>query len=199
MRIRKPLTPEQKAKAKERLRLYRIANRERLNETDRKRYLERRERLLAQQAKKYKENPEKKKEVSREWRKNNIEKIKAYQKQYRLDHKKERAEYDEKRSPEENSKRACQWAKDHPVEMRLRNAARRAKTKGVKINKEEICNWDTRICGICSDIIEDKFHIDHIVPLSKGGPHEVSNLQLAHQQCNNKKYNKLIEEIYASK
>jgi 5-methylcytosine-specific restriction endonuclease McrA len=47
------------------------------------------------------------------------------------------------------------------------------------------------ICGICGlPVGIDEFVIDHIVPMSKGGPHLQSNLQPAHCACNNKKGNR---------
>lgn len=33
-------------------------------------------------------------------------------------------------------------------------------------------------CVICDDPLEMKIHVDHVVPLSKGGAHAASNLQL---------------------
>ena len=47
-------------------------------------------------------------------------------------------------------------------------------------------------CAICfSDLV--KYHIDHIVPISKGGPNIDSNVQLTCVSCNLKKSNKLDE------
>lgn len=88
----------------------------------------------------------------------------------------------------------AKYAADPAGEL-LKVHARRSKTNGVKINKEEICNWFTRICGICNRPIEDKFHIDHKTPLSRGGLHVVDNLQLSHPICNWSKNNKLQSEL----
>jgi hypothetical protein len=44
------------------------------------------------------------------------------------------------------------------------------------------------ICGICGEILgSDPIHIDHIVPVSKGGATEFENLQAAHARCNLRK------------
>lgn len=42
------------------------------------------------------------------------------------------------------------------------------------------------MCGICMEFIEDEkdFHVDHVVPLSRGGLHGYINVQPAHPQCN---------------
>ena len=41
------------------------------------------------------------------------------------------------------------------------------------------------ICGICGTSADPwSFHVDHIVPLSKGGAHSYANTQPAHPACN---------------
>lgn len=48
-------------------------------------------------------------------------------------------------------------------------------------------------CAICDTPLgEDNFHIDHIIPVSHGGPNEGRNLQLTHSLCNEKKNNNLF-------
>lgn len=73
-----------------------------------------------------------------------------------------------------------------------------------KIYKDiDIFNRDNWICGICGETIDKKIKcpepmsgvIDHIVPVSKGGGSEKSNLQAAHFICNGKKSNKLDFKI----
>ncbi len=78
------------------------------------------------------------------------------------------------------------------VERAVAQSARQRGITGVKIVKEEISNWYTKICGICGLEIEGKFHVDHKKPLSKGGLHAVDNLQLAHPVCNLRKHNKIL-------
>ena len=46
-------------------------------------------------------------------------------------------------------------------------------------------------CGICGGLLGEKVHLDHIVPLSKGGPSTYENMQVAHPWCNLIKSNKL--------
>lgn len=56
-------------------------------------------------------------------------------------------------------------------------------------------------CGICKQHIDitlkypdpQSFSIDHIIPVSLGGNHAVSNLQPAHLVCNSKRGNKPIQ------
>lgn len=84
------------------------------------------------------------------------------------------------------------WRQEHPIERRFHSRAWQSKSKG-SIDKTKITNWASRICGICTTLIEGKFHIDHIKPLSKGGLHAVENLQLTHPKCNLSKGSKYAE------
>jgi 5-methylcytosine-specific restriction endonuclease McrA len=44
------------------------------------------------------------------------------------------------------------------------------------------------VCGICGGAVPvGDVHIDHIQALANGGPHEESNLQVAHSLCNKRK------------
>lgn len=44
------------------------------------------------------------------------------------------------------------------------------------------------ICGICKEPVSlETFTIDHIIPVSRRGPHLFENLQIAHRACNSKK------------
>jgi 5-methylcytosine-specific restriction endonuclease McrA len=49
------------------------------------------------------------------------------------------------------------------------------------------------ICALCFQPMADGYSIDHIIPLSRGGPHAIYNIQLAHHRCNSMKQNKLTE------
>ena len=64
-----------------------------------------------------------------------------------------------------------------------------------KIPLDKIYTRDRGICGICGKVVHiSKASIDHIVPISKGGAHDFSNVQLAHLKCNLKKGSRSMEE-----
>lgn len=81
---------------------------------------------------------------------------------------------------------------------RLDRAKRRARVAGARVEKhirvKWLHNWESKLCGICDLLIEDDYHIDHIIPLTKGGAHTTTNLQLAHPFCNRSKSNKLASD-----
>lgn len=79
----------------------------------------------------------------------------------------------------------------HGATRRLR------KGESAKITKPELLAlWATLTCGICRLPVDDaEKTIDHIIPLSRGGTNECSNLQIAHSTCNKRKGNRLHGEV----
>lgn len=60
--------------------------------------------------------------------------------------------------------------------------------------------WQCQMCGIevtlLSPFTRDNYaNLDHIIPLIKGGPHILSNVQTLCRKCNAKKANKMPDEI----
>ena len=74
-------------------------------------------------------------------------------------------------------------------------AARRALTKGATLEKVErsvVWERDRGICHICGlPADKERWDLDHIVPLSKGGPHAYANVAVSHPICNRRKWDKL--------
>ena len=51
---------------------------------------------------------------------------------------------------------------------------------------------DAGICGICQYPVDPTdWHLDHVIPLSKGGHHTYANVQVAHPDCNQHKHGRL--------
>lgn len=50
------------------------------------------------------------------------------------------------------------------------------------------------LCWWCGEPIEEKYHVDHRVPLDKGGSNDARNIVIAHPKCNLEKHNKLPHE-----
>ena len=55
--------------------------------------------------------------------------------------------------------------------------------------RDVVLRRDAGRCGICGlTIMEANWHLDHIIPLSKGGEHSYANVQAAHARCNMRKH-----------
>lgn len=81
------------------------------------------------------------------------------------------------------------WAKENPDKVRAQKAVRRARKVSApgKHTSQDIANLmvaqDGR-CAVCDVSLVPKYHVDHIVPLSRGGTNWPSNLQLLCPTCN---------------
>jgi len=115
---------------------------------------------------------------------------------YRVAHLKERRAYD------------VAYRAANPEKMKVHKAARRALKAGALIGataaqKAEIAAIYKRALGVpkircylCGELIPlGKRHVDHILPLAKGGAHRPSNLAIACSLCNLKKGAKLPSEV----
>ena len=49
------------------------------------------------------------------------------------------------------------------------------------------------LCGICGELLDETYELDHKIPLWKGGPDDIQNLHPLHASCHRKKT--LQEEI----
>lgn len=135
----------------------------------------------------HRDSSPRKREKNREWAEKNREKS-------REDSRKWRA-----KNPEKHRKNACEWSKENPEKNRARNQTRRAKKKAQfieKIDHDLVWQRDEGICHICGLLAEkENWHLDHIIPLVKGGLHCYSNVSVSHPLCNIKKGSKLISEL----
>lgn len=71
-----------------------------------------------------------------------------------------------------------------------------------RVPKIKIYDRDKWTCGLCGELIDKgakypdplSVSLDHVVPISHGGPHTPANLQAAHWICNVSKSNRVEEE-----
>ena len=146
-------------------------------------YLEHREEIRASQAEYYKENKDK----AKEYRAKNRDKIKAQWAQYYINHK------------GEILARMSVYRKTDAG--RAANSAghnnRRTATGSEWVGAKTIVSVKGEyggLCPYCNQIIV-KGHVDHIVPVSKGGTNRRSNLVFSCASCNRQKKNKSLLEF----
>jgi 5-methylcytosine-specific restriction endonuclease McrA len=86
-----------------------------------------------------------------------------------------------------------EWQAKNPHKRREHEATRRAKKSGdneryTAADIESLMNHQRSRCVYCRQSIKTKFHVDHILPLSKGGTNGKRNIQLLCQPCNQTKH-----------
>jgi 5-methylcytosine-specific restriction endonuclease McrA len=103
-------------------------------------------------------------------------------------------------SPEEQARKAVErakrWALANP-QRALAHGRKCANTRRARklaafvevVDPQVVFDRDGGICGICRTPVEDdqRWDVDHVIPLAKGGQHSYANVQLAHASCNKKK------------
>lgn len=85
------------------------------------------------------------------------------------------------------------WTAANPIKrLAITRSHRRKRAAGIKggISSKNLSAWLERqslVCHWCEAQCENGYHIDHVMPLSKGGAHEAWNLVIACQPCNQRK------------
>ena len=146
------------------------------------------------------------KEKIRQYRIDNKEIIKKKKQKYNKEHSSEISEH-RRIYNKENAEHSAAYRSSHLPEYAAHSAARRAlkigtmigatanEIFGIKELYRRAKESEEIRCYICGEFIEKEHrHIDHIIPLSKGGPHRLSNLAIACDTCNMRKGSKMPEK-----
>lgn len=131
-------------------------------------------------------------------RKRELEKNRQYYEAHRDEISERKAQYyqENRRKLIEYSR---QWAKDNPEKLRKRTQRYRARTYGASGEHSgkdilligERQGWR---CWYCQSDCRANYHIEHRIPLSRGGSNDPGNLVVACPKCNLSKGNKLPHE-----
>jgi len=104
------------------------------------------------------------------------------------------------------------WAKNNPDKIRAKSARERSVRRGATVgdlskiqdiydratnDPDVACYLHLKGCPYSSgeNIEMSDRHVDHMVPLSRGGLHTASNLSIACSKCNLRKGTRLLEEL----
>lgn len=184
-------------------------NPDKRREQKQREYKRNRDSILQQKAKYRSENRDQLAEYSRDWRAKNRERHRAYSREYREKNPertlKTQREW-RKANKEKMDKYRNDWIENHPESYKASRSRRRYRRRVLTqeafvedVNAKKLLESFDMKCGICGGEIDESkknphplsLHIDHIVPLSKGGEHSYANCQPAHASCNIQKGTKL--------
>lgn len=148
---------------------WREANRESRRDSERERLKRWREANPDYFKKHYVANREHKKQLRRKWYEQNTERAQAQMREYA------------KRNPD--------LIRVLSRKSALNRRARLLEAFIEAVDPQTVFTRDKGVCRICGKSVaqDSNWEVDHVVPLSKGGVHAYSNVQLAHRRCNRKK------------
>jgi 5-methylcytosine-specific restriction endonuclease McrA len=161
----------------------------------------------ARRAVEYAKNPQPAKERASKWYTANHERALAYRRERRATHReqlnREAAEYRERNRDAINSKiRAYKREVYFPAnrdKYRVWDLARRARKQqasGAHTAAEINALYERQHgrCAYCGCELNGKYEVDHVIPLSRGGANDATNLALACRTCNRSKGTRLLSE-----
>jgi 5-methylcytosine-specific restriction endonuclease McrA len=95
--------------------------------------------------------------------------------------------------------RRARWRQAHPGKSQQYEATRRARKRRAgkiePIDRDYVYKRDRGICSLCGrKVRKQDISIDHIVPLSLGGAHCLTNVTLVHLQCNTRKRTRALPQ-----
>jgi 5-methylcytosine-specific restriction endonuclease McrA len=206
---------------KEAQKRYYQKNKERKSEYAYQYRQENKEKLSEYRRQYYQENPEKHKEQAKQWYQENFEKVKEQKKQYNKKNAKQIYEYSKQYRQKwlpKNAERVREYQKQYSKQYiktekgkeasyrsRLKRRSYKHHVTFTPHQRKPILdrdNWQCQSCGIkvhdrnTGDWnTPDKAHIDHIIPISKGGNSEPSNLQTLCRTCNLSKHDKVEKQL----
>jgi 5-methylcytosine-specific restriction endonuclease McrA len=120
------------------------------------------------------------------------EKSRAYTQQYKREH------------PEWNRQSSATYKKCHPEkvgEQTKRRRARKLQSSGDCTMPQfwKLCDGQGWLCSYCgASLTRFTATMDHIIPLARGGAHDIANIALACRSCNASKGNKLLGDWQGS-
>jgi 5-methylcytosine-specific restriction endonuclease McrA len=149
--------------------------------------------INARNCKRRREHPEKVRATDRRYREAHPDKVKEVQRTSKRKLRQEQPErvraYDREYSKRPNA-RLTDKVNGHAKRARKR-AAEGNHTAAQEL--EQLKRQKGR-CYYCGSMVGDDWQPDHVIPLSRGGSNDISNIVITCRKCNNKKLNKLPHE-----
>lgn len=94
--------------------------------------------------------------------------------------------------------RSAQWRAANPDKVAGHSAKYRAMKRSAfveEVDPHQVLQEHGRWCYLCESPIGSDLHMDHVVPLSRGGLHCYENVRPTHATCNLSKNDRMLHEL----
>jgi len=183
---------ENRGRILKKVKQYRQENKEKIREYKKQYYHENRERILEYSRQLYQENRERRSENNKQYYQENRGRILKKVKQYRQENKEKIREY-KKQYRQENRDYYLECSRRY---VALKRSAIPEHLLNCKVERQRLVDIYALRQRI-SDATGIEYHVDHMWPLSKGGPHWSGNLQIIPADENLSKRDSVDEELVA--
>lgn len=175
-------------KSQARSKAWRLANLDKERDAHKAQYLANKDKVKAAAKAWQLANPEKKRAIQKAWELANKDKKRATTKAWEL------------ANPDKKIAIAKAYREANPEKQRVHKANRKARTRNAPgshtaADIARLFAEQSERCGYCAVSIANDYHVDHVIPLSRGGGNDPSNLCLACPRCNLSKGAKLLSEL----
>lgn len=139
------------------------------------------EKVRELRAKWYADNPERQWAANSVWRAANPEKVRATTLAWAA------------ANPDKIRTSNAAWAAANPEKVRVYHNNRRARESVGRLSTglaTKLFELQRGKCAYCRKPLGNDWHLDHIMPLSRGGTNTDDNIQLLHSSCNQRKHAK---------
>jgi 5-methylcytosine-specific restriction endonuclease McrA len=154
----------------------------------------------------YAADPTYDKDAARRWREANRLKVRAMNRRWKEENKDKMTAYVRQfyeRNPEKRAEYSQRFKVENPEQYKrltkVSNARRRARLNEAEgshsaADVQAKLEGQHRRCWHCSKKLKN-YHVDHLIPLSRGGSNGPENIVIACPKCNLRKHNKLPWEM----
>ena len=174
---------EQRKRRAEINKRYRLKNKEKIAEIGKTYYTKNKETILEKAMIYRSENKERRSAVQKKYNDNNKGKIKKIDRDYR-------AKNSDKIKQKQKEYRSTEYAKENKrIDCRRRRALKKTTADGTitKESLDTLLHSQDNKCYHCGCELDNTKHLDHFIPISKGGVHSINNVVWSCPSCNLKK------------
>lgn len=181
---------------------WRLANLERSRENARRWQKENPEKANERGRRYRARNPEKRRETWKRYAEANADKIREKNRRYRIECADKVRESNRRWIVANRDKSTAitrRWQARNPKKVWENNQNRRARkmnAPGVFTQSDVDLQYTSQkgLCWWCGDALNGKYHVDHVIPLVKGGTNWPNNIVCSCADCNLRKHDKLPHE-----